>query len=129
MFKGLHCQSAISRGFDDKGVFQKVSKSDERKPRRRGGGPFCESRNLIIGIDSSARPGTTARSDRSVIFCGRTAAARVVSTPQILAGDVSSRISSAMLVRDRRTSSANGAFGRHDRQDSAGMRLVTAASL
>ena len=25
----------------------------------------------------------------------------------------SSRISSAMLVRDRRTSSANGAFGRH----------------
>jgi hypothetical protein len=28
MFKGLHCQSAISRGFDDKGVFQKVSKSD-----------------------------------------------------------------------------------------------------
>jgi hypothetical protein len=40
----------------------------------------------------------------------------------------SSRISSAMLVRDRRTSSANGAFGRHDRHDSAGMRLVTAAS-
>jgi hypothetical protein len=40
----------------------------------------------------------------------------------------SSRISSAMLVRDSRTSSANGAFGRHDRQDNAGMRLVTAAS-
>ena len=40
----------------------------------------------------------------------------------------SSRISSAMLVRDRRTSSANGAFGRYERQDSAGMRLVTAAS-
>jgi hypothetical protein len=34
----------------------------------------------------------------------------------------------AMLVRDRRTSSANGAFGRHDRHDSAGMKLVTAAS-
>jgi hypothetical protein len=29
-------------------------------------------------------------------------------------------ISSAMLVRDKRTSSANGAFGRHDRQDKAG---------
>ena len=40
----------------------------------------------------------------------------------------SSRISSAMLVRDSLTSSANGAFGRHERQDSAGMRLVTAAS-
>ena len=40
----------------------------------------------------------------------------------------SSRISSAMLVRDRRTSSANGAFGRHERHDNAGMRLVTAAS-
>jgi hypothetical protein len=40
----------------------------------------------------------------------------------------SSRISSAMLVRDNRMSSANGAFGRHDRQDSAGIRLVTAAS-
>jgi hypothetical protein len=40
----------------------------------------------------------------------------------------SSRISSAMLLRDRRTSSANGAFGRHERHDSAGMRLVTAAS-
>ena len=39
----------------------------------------------------------------------------------------SSRISSAMLVRDRRTSSANDAFGRHDRHDSSGMRLVTAA--
>jgi hypothetical protein len=38
------------------------------------------------------------------------------------------RISSAMLVRDSRTSSANGAFGRHERQDSAGIRLVTAAS-
>jgi len=40
----------------------------------------------------------------------------------------SSRISSAMLVRDSRTSSANGALGRHERQDSEGMRLVTAAS-
>lgn len=30
-------------------------------------------------------------------------------------------ISSAMLVRDSRTSWANGAFGRHDRQDSAGI--------
>src|SRR6516225_5913976 len=40
----------------------------------------------------------------------------------------SSRISSAMLVRDNQTSSANGAFGRHDRHDSAGMRLLTAAS-
>ena len=29
-----------------------------------------------------------------------------------------SRISSAMLVRDSRTSSANGALGRHERQDS-----------
>jgi hypothetical protein len=38
------------------------------------------------------------------------------------------RISSAMLVRDSRTSSANGAFGRHERQDSDGKRLVTAAS-
>ena len=40
----------------------------------------------------------------------------------------SSRISSAMLVLESRTSSANGAFGRHERQDSVGMRLVTAAS-
>ena len=40
----------------------------------------------------------------------------------------SSRISSAMLVRDSRTSSANGAFGRQDRQVNAGVRLVTAAS-
>ena len=40
----------------------------------------------------------------------------------------SSRISSAMLVRESRTSSANGAFGRHDRHDDAGMRLLTAAS-
>jgi hypothetical protein len=39
-----------------------------------------------------------------------------------------SRISSAMLVRESRTNSANGAFGRHDRQDNAGMRLLTAAS-
>src|SRR5215470_599226 len=39
----------------------------------------------------------------------------------------SSRISSAMLVRESRTSSANGAFGRHDRHDNAGMRLLTAA--
>ena len=38
------------------------------------------------------------------------------------------RISSATLVRESRTSSANGAFGRHERQDNAGMRLVTAAS-
>jgi hypothetical protein len=38
------------------------------------------------------------------------------------------RISSAMLVRDSRTSLAKGAFGRHERQDSAGIRLVTAAS-
>jgi len=54
MFKGLHCQSAISRGFDDKGVFQKVSKSDERRPRRRGGRTLCESRNQISGIDIDA---------------------------------------------------------------------------
>ena len=40
----------------------------------------------------------------------------------------SSRISSAMLVCDRRTSSANGAFGRQERHESEGMRLVTAAS-
>jgi hypothetical protein len=33
-----------------------------------------------------------------------------------------------MLVRESRTSSANRASGRHDRHDSAGMRLVTAAS-
>ena len=39
----------------------------------------------------------------------------------------SSRISSAIIVRDNRTSSTNGVFGQHDRQDSAGMRLVTAA--
>src|SRR6516162_101747 len=39
----------------------------------------------------------------------------------------SSRISSAMHVRESRTSSANGAFGRHDRHDNAGMRLLTAA--
>ena len=38
------------------------------------------------------------------------------------------RISSAMLVRDKRTSSANGAFGRQKRHDSDGIRLVTAAS-
>ena len=37
------------------------------------------------------------------------------------------RISSAMLVFDSRMSSANGAFGRHERHDNAGMRLVTAA--
>ena len=30
-----------------------------------------------------------------------------------------------MLVRDSRTSSAKGAFCRHERQDSAGIRLVT----
>jgi hypothetical protein len=40
----------------------------------------------------------------------------------------SSRISSPMLVCDSRTNSANGAFGRHERQENAGMRLVTAAS-
>jgi hypothetical protein len=45
-----------------------------------------------------------------------------------LAVRCSSRISSAMLVRESRTSSANGAFGRHDRHDNAGMRLDTAAS-
>jgi hypothetical protein len=39
----------------------------------------------------------------------------------------SSRISSVMSVLDNRTSSAKGAFGRQPRQDSAGMRLVTAA--
>jgi hypothetical protein len=33
-----------------------------------------------------------------------------------------------MLVRDSRTSSANGALGRHERQDKSGIRLVTAAS-
>jgi hypothetical protein len=33
-----------------------------------------------------------------------------------------------MLVLESRTSSANGAFGRHERQDNAGMRPVTAAS-
>jgi hypothetical protein len=32
-----------------------------------------------------------------------------------------------MLVRDNRMSSVNGAFGRHERHDSAGMRLITAA--
>jgi hypothetical protein len=31
-----------------------------------------------------------------------------------------------MLVRESRTSSANGAFGRQERQDSAGMRLTAA---
>ncbi len=39
----------------------------------------------------------------------------------------SSRIFSAMLIRDNRTSSVNGAFGRHERHDSAGMRLLPAA--
>jgi hypothetical protein len=38
----------------------------------------------------------------------------------------SSRISLAMLVRESRTT--NGAFGRHERHDNAGMRLLTAAS-
>ena len=38
------------------------------------------------------------------------------------------RISSAMLVLDNRTSWANGACGRQERQDSDGIRLVTAAS-
>ena len=38
------------------------------------------------------------------------------------------RISSALLVGERRTSSANGAFGRHERHDNDGIRLVTAAS-
>ena len=32
-----------------------------------------------------------------------------------------------MLVRDKRTSSANGAFGRHERRERNGMRLVIAA--
>ena len=32
IFKDLHCQSATSRVFDDKGVFQKVSKSDATEP-------------------------------------------------------------------------------------------------
>ncbi len=40
----------------------------------------------------------------------------------------SSRVSSAMLVHDRRTSSAKGAFGRNERRDNAGIRPVTAAS-
>ena len=40
----------------------------------------------------------------------------------------SSRNSSVMLALESRTSSANGAFGRQERHDSAGMRLVTAAS-
>jgi hypothetical protein len=34
-----------------------------------------------------------------------------------------------MLVRESRTSPANGAFGRQDRHDSAGMRVLTAASM
>jgi hypothetical protein len=33
-----------------------------------------------------------------------------------------------MPVRDSWTSSANGAFGRHERHDSDGMRFITAAS-
>jgi hypothetical protein len=37
-------------------------------------------------------------------------------------------MSSAILVRDNRTRSAKGAFGRHDLPDSAGVRVVTAAS-
>ena len=37
--------------------------------------------------------------------------------------------SSAMLVLDNRNSSADGAFGRHEQQDRAGIRLVTAASV
>ena len=40
----------------------------------------------------------------------------------------SSRISSAMLILDSFTSSANGACGRQERHDSAGIRLLTAAS-
>jgi hypothetical protein len=36
------------------------------------------------------------------------------------------RISSAMLVLDKRMSTANGAFGRHELHDSDGIRLVTA---
>jgi len=35
---------------------------------------------------------------------------------------------SSRISCDRRTSSANGAFGRHERHESEGMRLVTAAS-
>ena len=38
----------------------------------------------------------------------------------------STRISSAILIGDRRTSSANGGSGRPERHDSAGMRPVTA---
>jgi hypothetical protein len=38
------------------------------------------------------------------------------------------RISSAMLVWDKRTSLANGTCGQHERQDISGIRLVTAAS-
>ena len=41
----------------------------------------------------------------------------------------SSRISSAMLVRDSRTSSANGAFGRQPLHDSAGIRLSQICNL
>jgi len=33
-----------------------------------------------------------------------------------------------MLLLDKRTTSASGAFGRQERHESAGMRLVTAAS-
>jgi len=34
-----------------------------------------------------------------------------------------------MLVRDKRISSANGAFGRHERHDSSGMRLEPISKL
>jgi hypothetical protein len=48
MFKGLHCQSAISRGFDDKRGFQKVQNQMKEGRAAEAGGPF-------VGIDSSAR--------------------------------------------------------------------------
>ena len=55
-------------------------------------------------------------------FCG--AAECQPSTRRVC----SSRISSAMLILDSFTSSANGACGRHERHDSAGIRLLTAES-
>ena len=58
-------------------------------------------------------------------FCSQTSGRDLIAEHPALC---SSRISSAMLVRDSFTSSANGAFGRHERHDSAGTRLVTAAS-
>ena len=60
---------------------------------------------------------------RSIDFGG----AGILSRPGRAAG-APRRISSAMLAGDSRTSSAKGACGRHERHDSNGMRLVTAAS-